>query len=49
MTHRLTKGTEYYGLNEVFSNISVAYLKQQKTPQNPKNTTNKKLENLWIM
>lgn len=32
MTHRLTKGTEYYSLNEVFSNISVAYFKkQQKT------------------
>lgn len=26
----LTKGTEYYGLNEVFSNISIAYLKKKK-------------------
>lgn len=32
MTRRVTKGTEYYGLNEVFPNISVAYFKkQQKT------------------
>lgn len=39
MTHRLTKGTEYYDLNEVFSNISVAYLKKQ-----PKTETRKAVD-----
>jgi len=42
MTHRLTKGTEYYGLNEVFSNISVAYLKKKQKTQKTPPTKNQK-------
>lgn len=42
MTHGLTKGTEYYGLNEVFTNYFSSLFKKTNDKPSPPTTKNRK-------
>lgn len=42
MTHSLTEGTEYYGLNEVFTNYFSSLFKKTNNKPSPPPTKNRK-------